>query len=192
MKHFCYSIGHSNHCFEQFRDLLLYHGITLVVDVRSVPYSKFVPQYNREELREQLGWEGISYLYAGKELGGRNRVPASLEEAVESPEFQAGLAALLTRIAAGEVVAIMCAERDPFNCHRFYLVSYALEERGIEVRHVLETGNAVPTELLEERLIEAYHDGLFQLSLFGEGDVRKDAVRRAYGRRYQDVARKSG
>jgi 5-carboxymethyl-2-hydroxymuconate isomerase len=67
-----------------------------------------------------------------------------------------------------------------------------LEERGIEVRHVLETGNAVPTELLEERLIEAYHDGLFQLSLFGEGDVRKDAVRRAYGRRYQDVARKSG
>ena len=110
-------------------------------------------------------------MYAGKELGGRNRVPASLEEAVESPEFQAGLAALLTRIAAGEVVAIMCAERDPFNCHRFYLVSYALEERGIEVRHVLETGNAVPTELLEERLIEAYHDGLFQLSLFGEGDV---------------------
>lgn len=191
MKPYCYSIGHSNYCYEQFRDLLLYHGITLVVDVRSVPYSKFVPQYNREELKENLGRAGIKYLHAGQELGGRNQGPGNLEEAVNSPAFQAGLTKIAARIAAGEVVGIMCAERDPFNCHRFYLVSYALEQQGIEVRHILETGNAVPTEFLEERLMETYHDGLFQLSLFGEGDAQVDAVRRAYSRRYQEVAGKS-
>src|SRR5690554_4344105 len=110
MKPFCYSIGHSNYCFEEFRDLLLYHGITLVVDVRSVPFSKFVPQYNRGGLKRQLGQAGIRYMYAGQELGGRNR-SSCLEEALASPDFEVALARVLARIAAGEIAAIMCTEK---------------------------------------------------------------------------------
>lgn len=187
MKAFCYSVGHSNYCYTQFRDLLQFHRTTLVVDVRSVPYSKFVPHYNREGLKSMLGQDGIKYIYAGQELGGRSNFSGSLDEVVQMEDFQAGIARVITNITGGEIVAIMCAEKDPFNCHRFFLITYALEDRGVEVRHILESGNAVPTQLLEERLMETYHDGLFQLSLFGEGEVQTDAVRRAYSHRYREV-----
>lgn len=188
MKPICFSIGHSNYCFTQFRDLLLFFGITLVVDVRAIPYSRFVPHFNREELRDRLHRDGIKYMYAGKEMGGRGRGTAGLDEVVHSQGFQAGIDRVMDKISAGEIAAVMCAEKDPFDCHRFFLVSYALEARGIEVRHILESGNSVPTGILEERLVETYHDGLFQLSLFGESDVQADAVQRAYSHRFREAA----
>lgn len=187
MKPYCYSIGHSNYSWARLLDMMNYHGITAVADVRSVPYSRFVPQYNREALAIALPNHGIKYWYAGNKLGGMERRELDLDAVIQGRDFQSGLDAVEDKIAGGETLALMCAEKDPFDCHRFYLISYALENRGIEVRHILESGNAVPSGILEDRLVDVYHDGLFQLSLFEEKDCR-DATRRAYSRRYREQA----
>lgn len=190
MKPSCYTVGHSNYDAAVFMDVLAYYGITLVVDVRSVPYSRFVPQYNREVLTSNLKQHGIKYQYAGNELGGR-RDCRDLDGVVRTENFQKGLDSVLAEIVRGEKVALMCAEKDPFDCHRFYLITYALEKQGVEVRHILENGNSIQTEVLEDKLVEVYHDGLFQLSLFEETDSR-DVTRRAYSRRFQEISSQLG
>lgn len=186
MKPSCYTIGHSNYDAAVFLDVLAYYGITLVVDVRSLPYSRFVPQYNREVLASNLKQQGIKYLYAGNELGGR-RERRDLDGAVRTESFQRGIESVLAMIAGGDKVVLMCAEKDPFDCHRFYLITYALEKRGVAVSHILENGTSIQTEVLEDKLVEVYYDGLFQLSLFDETDNR-DVTRRAYSRRFQEIS----
>lgn len=187
MQPFCYSIGHSNYALAEFMDMLGYHGVSLVVDVRSIPYSRFVPQYNREGLQVSLLQQGIRYLYAGKDLGGLEcRREGDLEQVIQGDDFQAGIQVIMNRMAAGDIAAVMCAEKDPYNCHRFFLVSYALERKGVEVRHILEGGSAVPTGLFEQRLLDQYHEGLCQLSLFDTFDTRADVVKKAYSRHFRE------
>ena len=65
-----FTIGHSNHAFGHFRALLRRHGIEAVADVRSRPYSRFVPHFSKGRLDRLLAEADIGYLYLGAELGG--------------------------------------------------------------------------------------------------------------------------
>ena len=122
-----YSIGHSNHEAAAFLELLRRHGIAAVADVRSRPYSRFVPHFSKERLQRILEEEGIGYLFLGGELGGkppRGEAPASAPDydcAHSQPEFRTGIERLLE--AAGQRrIAMMCRERDPLDCHRLHLI----------------------------------------------------------------------
>jgi uncharacterized protein (DUF488 family) len=147
-----YTIGHSTHSWEDFSKLLAAHDIEVVADVRSKPYSRFHPQFNREALARSLEGAGRRYLFLGKELGGKPQDPDRpladelVWEYIRSrPQFKEGLARLLTE-ARHAKVCLMCAEADPGRCHRGQLLAPELAARGVEVHHILPDGS-----LLEHR-----------------------------------------
>jgi len=143
-----FTIGHSNHPLRRFMELLALHAIQALCDVRSTPYSRFNPQFNRESLATALGEGRIAYLYLGEELGGKPREPdyptdekARFARIAESQRFRAGLERLLAEAAARRT-AMMCAEKDPARCHRGLLICPNLPE-GVMVRHILADGSLV-------------------------------------------------
>jgi uncharacterized protein (DUF488 family) len=159
-----HTLGHSNHTTAAFVDLLRRHGITLVVDVRSQPYSRWAPQFNRETLARDLQDAGLAYRFMGDALGGRPADPALYDSGQERPDYQrveqtsayqAGIDQLLD-LAGIEQVAVMCSEGDHRRCHRHLLITQTLLGRGVRVLHIQPDGTTVEAEL-EPR----------QLSLFG-------------------------
>jgi uncharacterized protein (DUF488 family) len=154
------TIGHSRHSLERFIDLLEGAGATAVADVRSAPMSRFSPHFNKAALAASLAARNIAYLFLGKQLGGRPGRPelysngvADYEKMAASREFRAGLAQL-REAAEAHRVALMCAEADPLDCHRCLLVGRALAEQGVDVGHILATGDVMTQIEIEDRLLD--------------------------------------
>lgn len=145
-----WTIGHSNHDLESFLRLLRGEDIEFAVDVRSYPYSRHAPQFNREKLRPALRENGIGYLFLGDAVGGRpNREEhydgdghALYGEMAQEPSFREAVDRLL-RGASDHRLALVCSEADPRDCHRRLLVGKVLTDRGAELRHVLRDGTVV-------------------------------------------------
>jgi len=179
-----FTVGHSNHSSERFLALLQGTGITAVADVRSIPQSRRFPHFNRTRIERWLADAGIAYVFLGAELGGRPDDPALLREGrpdydlmAAAPSFRAGLDRLLD-LAARHRIALMCAEREPLDCHRFLLVSRHLHERGVCLRHVLADGSIEPHEATESRLLR--QTGVAVDALFADLPPPRDAIARAY------------
>ncbi len=154
-----YTIGHSNHSMERFLELLRMHEITAVADVRSVPYSKYCPQFDRENLQQFLQRIGCRYVFLGEELGGKRREPEcyingqiDYEKVATLPAFREGCERLLRGVAEYRI-ALLCAEKDPANCHRTLLVSRALRNR-LTILHILADGSTLLHEEVERRITE--------------------------------------
>lgn len=141
------TVGHSNHPLERVVALLTSHDAEVVVDIRSHPYSRFAPQFNREALMASLAKECIKYVFLGRQLGGR---PAGDEyydddghvlygRVAASPLFQAGIARLENGLSRYRL-ALMCSEENPTDCHRRLLVTRVLTDRGVDVLHVRGDG----------------------------------------------------
>ncbi len=123
--------------------LLREHGIKMVVDVRSSPYSRYVPQANREALARILEAAGIAYRWAGGRLGGRpGGEVADYELLRDSTSFQEGVADLVA-LAAERSTAMMCAEGDHRRCHRHKLITPALLAQHVRVVHIQPDGSLV-------------------------------------------------
>jgi len=143
-----FTVGHSNVSLEAFLALLRKHAVQVLVDVRSEPYSKYVPHFNGAPLKEAVTAAGITYLYIGGELGGRPREHEYYDPdgyvrydlLAASPQFRQGIARLLRGIKTYRV-AVMCNEENPAECHRRLLVGRVLGERGVEVRHIRGDGS---------------------------------------------------
>jgi uncharacterized protein (DUF488 family) len=151
-----FSIGHSNVEIGAFIDLLRRFGITALVDTRSQPYSRYNQHFSREKLKRSIEEAGIAYIYLGKELGGRPENPAfylnngrvDYDLVAQSPTYLAGIEQLLA-LASERRVAFMCAEADYKNCHRYRLITRTLVGRGLDVRHILHSGEAVLSQASE-------------------------------------------
>ena len=145
-----YTVGHSNHPIEKFLGLLTGNGITAVADVRSQPYSRRFTQFNKERLAATLNQHGIAYVFLGQELGARSNDDSCYEDGqvryarlAATPLFKQGIDRVVT--GAGKFrVALMCAEKEPLDCHRTLLVSRALEQRGGSIAHILADGSVEP------------------------------------------------
>ena len=154
-----YTIGHSNYPIEHFVALLQQHGIQALADVRSNPYSRFNPQFNREKLQASLAIVSIRYVFLGEELGARSKDPSVYDEEgrvsytklAQTPLFRQGIARLETGMQQLRI-AIMCAERNPLECHRTILVARELEKTGIPVTHILHDGTLESNRHAMERL----------------------------------------
>jgi hypothetical protein len=159
-----FTIGHSKHSKEQFLEMLVTHRISVLVDIRSVPRSRFNPQYNREALAGWLAAAGVEYVYLGKELGARRSDPLTLDEdgkvdffkVWESPEFETGVEQIVHLLRQDKGVVLMCSEADPFDCHRFCMMAYPLQLQGIEVLHILRDNSVIPNEKLEDELVRRF------------------------------------
>ena len=145
-----FSIGHSNASLAGFIDLLRRHDIAVLVDTRSKPYSRYNTHFSREPLQQSLHEHGIEYVFLGQQLGGKPEDEAfyfpsgKVDYALlgETEFYQAGLARLI-ELGAARRVAFMCAEADYKQCHRYWLITRTLVERGIEVQHILQAGGTV-------------------------------------------------
>jgi uncharacterized protein (DUF488 family) len=145
-----WTVGHSNRPAGELIALLRAERIEVLADVRSQPYSRHNPQFRRENLKPALEQAGLRYVFLGAELGGRPPEPefhdasghVRYDLVRESERFRGGLERLLTG-AAGYRVAIMCSEEDPVRCHRRLLITPALVQAGMEVRHIRGDGQVV-------------------------------------------------
>ena len=158
------TIGHSTRSIEEFVHLLRAHGIERVIDVRSIPRSRHNPQFNRDALSRSLHNRRIRYRHL-KALGGlrharkdspnmgwRNASFRGFADYMQTPEFNAALAALIA-LARQRPSAIMCAEAVPWRCHRS-LIADALTVRGIAVRHITSPMRAEPHALRDMARVE--------------------------------------
>lgn len=175
-----FTVGHSTHSLERFIDLLQKAGITATADVRSSPYSRFNPQFNREVLEKRLKEQGIAYVFLGRELGARSDDPSCYEKGrvrydrlARTEVFQIGLQRV-RKGAESHRIALMCAEKEPLECHRTLLVSRALEAQGVSVSHILADGRLESHSAAMERLLGVV--GLSKTDLFRSKDELIDAA----------------
>ena len=154
------SVGYSQLTLEAFVERIAGAKVTAIADVRSAPYSRRQPHFDREALRAALKARDIAYVFLGKELGGRPSSPelfdagvADYDQIARTPLFEAGLKRVLDG-ARRYRVCLMCSEAAPLDCHRCLLVGRALHERSVEVIHLLADGSECDQAAVEQQLIE--------------------------------------
>jgi uncharacterized protein (DUF488 family) len=146
-----YTIGYGGRAIGDFLELLRQRGVTLLVDTRSLPYSRFRPDYRKKTLQEQLEAVGIAYRWMGEALGGKKVDPAcmvdgkiDLERLSALPAFREAMDTVVAlardNSEAGGALALMCAEQRPEACHRSWMLAPQLEARTVEVLHIDENG----------------------------------------------------
>jgi uncharacterized protein (DUF488 family) len=148
-----YTIGHSNHTMEELIAILRKHGVKMVVDVRSAPYSKFASQFNKAELEHALTESQTNYRFSGKELGGKptrqdlhtaSGIP-DYDKIAAQPEFERELTEVINSAGPADT-CLLCAEADPMQCHRERMLARALRARGVEVVHISADGELLHQE----------------------------------------------
>ena len=156
-----YTIGHSNHTWERFAELLAPYEIDLLVDVRSYPRSRFAPWSNRDRIECNLKQIGVEYLWKGDSLGGMPRVPNKpmdsettsvgewYEQRARESDFEAGIIEV-SRLARGKRLAVMCSEGDASRCHRSLLLAPKFIREGCELLHINPKGFGASAQLLME------------------------------------------
>ncbi len=159
-----FTIGHSTHSRERFIALLIQHGITALCDVRSKPYSRMNPQFNREELARALPAHGIVYRFLGKELGARSEDSDCYEEGqvrysrlADTAQFKRGLKRVIRGMKEDLRIALMCAEKEPLECHRTILVARHLAALGVRVEHIHADGHLESHDEALSRLAGMMH-----------------------------------
>ena len=166
-----FTIGHSTHSIDGFLGLLRQHGITALADVRSTPFSRFNPQFNKEKLARSLNAHDIKYVFLGRELGARSDDRSCYENGrvqyarlARTELFHRGLDRVM-RGAQSHRIALMCAEKEPLECHRTLLVARTLVEHGVPVHHILADGRLETHGDTMMRLLSALglpHEDLFR------------------------------
>ena len=151
-----YTVGHGRLSAKELIELLRAQGVRLVVDVRAVPFSRANPEANQQTLARALKEARFDYLWMGDRLGGKPRGrkgPLNLAEKLQDPRFWEGIEALL-KLNKEVPFALLCAEEDPRRCHRRFLVTRALLEKGVppeDVLHIRHDGRIESeAELLAE------------------------------------------
>ncbi len=183
-----YTIGHSNHAALRFVDLLQAAGIECVADVRSVPFSRRNPQFSQKVLMASLKDAGIAYWFLGDALGARPKDETCYEDGKVSyariaatEAFGNAIGALIER-SLSQRIALMCAEKEPLDCHRTILVGRALAQRGVALHHIHADARIEPHAALEERLL---HLAKEHVDLLSDRDA---ALARAYDKRGRQMA----
>jgi len=181
------TIGHSNLELAEFLKVLVTHQVKSLCDVRSRPGSFRFPQFNREPLEACLAIAGIHYEFMGEPLGGRPSDPrayhadgvVNYEARRRAADFRAGIDRAL-ELSRASNIALMCAEEDPLECHRFLMICPALLERGVTPSHIRRAGELESQREAEDRLLKLHDLGAFDSgSLFASerGAAIQDALR---------------
>lgn len=186
----CFTIGHSTHEVDIFIGMLLKYEIDCIIDVRSSPYSAYSPQFNREYISAFLKTKNITYIFMGDMLGARYIDEALLfpdgkvdfEKVRDADSFKTGVQRVINGIAKGYKISLMCSEKEPFDCHRFVLVSKALQDMNVEINHITPDGIIGNIEL-EDRMFKKYK--MSRIDLFNS---EEDNIALVYQKRNKDMA----
>ena len=190
-----HTVWHSNLSAESLVGMLKRRGITQVIDVRSTPYSRYVPQFNRNNIRVTLERNGTGYTHMGDALGGRPQDDrlydrdgrANYELMAQEKTFQDAIQQV-EQMAEDSHIALMCTEADPLRCHRTLLVSQELASRGTDIIHLMRDDQQESHEETMEKLLAMWKllrdgdAGMTRRQLIEEA-VRNQAAEVAYRRR---------
>jgi len=188
-----FTIGHSNHSLERFIELLLEHRLSTIADIRTSPYSKYSPRFNRDVLDSALRNADIDYMFLGRELGAQRSEDdcyingqAKYDRIAHLPAFQRGLEIVLRRVENYRI-ALMCSESDPITCHRAILVCRELKKMcpDLEITHLLGDGQVERQEMLEKRLVNLHK---LQPELFGDLTSASGLIEKAYDLQAEKIA----
>jgi len=152
------SIGYSNRPWEEFEKLLTTYQIQYLIDVRSRPYSKYNPDFNRDSLELHFKSHRVRYVFMGDQLGGLPEDPlcftdgkVDYDKCKIKESFIAGINRLVTAYEKDLQVVLMCSEGKPQDCHRTKLLGEMLRDRNIEMQHIDENGQLMSqTEVLSK------------------------------------------
>jgi uncharacterized protein (DUF488 family) len=191
-----YTVGHSTHPLNYFLSLIRDYNINCLVDVRSVAASSYNPQYNKDPLCNFLKNNGIIYMHLPEEFGARHNDPDLLDEkgkvdfakVRKSWSFKQGLERLQSGIEKGYTIALMCSESDPFDCHRFSMITVALQQAGFEVLHIMKDKTIKSTSDLEQLLLKKYAQQLPKPDMFQPNVTKEDQLNVAYRLRNREIA----
>lgn len=192
-----FTIGHSSYNIEKFLALIRLQDIDCIADVRSIPYSKYTPQYNKENLTIFSKNNGILYIFLGKELGARREDNSlytpegylDFEKVSKAEIFQASIERLKSGIEKGFKIALMCSEKDPIDCHRNIMVAREFYKDGYRVCNILEDGSLQSQDIIEKRLLDMYFPDRMQPTLFDAIEKKSEAelIIDAYRLRNKDI-----
>jgi uncharacterized protein (DUF488 family) len=185
-----FTIGHSNHGWPTFSALLKRRGVTAIADVRSQPTSR-LPHFRRPALERALHEAGIEYVFLGRELGARRVEPecyegdtAVYERVAQLPAFRSGLELLLKGVGDFRI-ALLCAEKEPLDCHRTILICRRLRNEPVAIEHILADGQLEPHAVTEARLLRLVRA---HRSLLEPDGTESDWLNRAYEQRGRAIA----
>ncbi|GHT01736.1 hypothetical protein AGMMS50276_30380 [Synergistales bacterium] len=191
-----YTIGYTSYEITNFIDVLKAFGIKLVVDVRSLPYSEYYPDYNKESLEKTLSRYNIFYRNYSREFGARQTAKnffapegyLDFEKFTKSNNFMQGFSKLVKSLEQGYTFALLCAEKNPATCHRSIMVSRVFSESGCIVRHILQNGETETQSDVENQLVEHYFPNRNQLTLFDDNVIDDSLfVKKAYRLRNSEI-----
>lgn len=188
-----FTIGHSNHSLEHFIELLSQHQLSTIADVRSAPYSKYLPHFNKDVLEAALRNVKIDYIFLGRQLGAQRLEDdcyidgqAKFGLIARLSAFREGLKIVLQALEEHKI-ALMCCEGDPITCHRTILVFRELKRLcpELKIKHILADGTVEQQEMLEKRLINLHK---LQPELFGELTSVSGLIDKAYDLQAEKIA----
>ena len=156
-----YTVGYVSYRPEELISTLRSFGVSCLVDVRSNPHSAYYTDFNAETFSRQVERAGMQYRNYAREFGARQEDPRYYHPEgyldfslfTRSAAFEEGVEKLRRGMALGYVFALMCAEKDPMNCHRAIMIGRALKDRGFPVHHILYPDRIETQEELEQRAI---------------------------------------
>jgi uncharacterized protein (DUF488 family) len=191
-----YTVGHSTHPIDIFLDLLNTYSVNCLIDVRSVAASSYNPQYNFEPLSNFLKVNNIIYMHFAEEFGARHTDPDLLDEegkvnfelVRKSWLFKNGVERLWLSVDKGNTIALMCSESEPFDCHRFSMISIALEKDGFETRHILKDKTIKTNAQLENQLLKKYEKKIPKPDMFQPNITIDDQLKVAYRLKNKEIA----
>ena len=195
-----YTIGHSTYPVEHLLELLNKYQVNYIIDVRSMPYSRYASQYNSDVLKKTLNDAGIEYYHMKNSFGARQEDPRYYNEEGyldfeifrASEVFNKGMKNIEKGLEKYNI-ALMCTEKNPIDCHRAIMVGRGFELDGIDVKHILHDGELLSQEELNEQLLNRYFPEWGQLSLFdlaegvSESERKKDYLIKAYRCRNKEI-----
>ena len=190
-----FTIGHSNHSLDHFIELLLAHQLSTVSDVRSSPYSKYSPHFNKDVLESALRNADIDYIFLGRELGAQRSEDdcyidgqAKYERIANLSTFKRGLEIVLQKVEHYRI-ALMCSESDPITCHRTILICRELKKLcpDLKIIHILADGTEERQEMSEKRLVDLHK---LQPELFGDLTSMSGLIEKAYDLQAEKIAYK--
>ncbi len=189
MENKIYTIGYSTFELDDFIRIIKSYGITAVADVRSSPYSKFKPEFNKKEFQKELKKNDLAYVFLGQELGARVDMPdcyinnkVNFKLVAQHDIFLNGITRIKTGMEKYNIV-LMCAEKDPITCHRTILICRTLRALKIEIFHILGNRQIEKHSDTEQRLLALFD--LQEPSIF---ETTEQRINQAYDLQAEKIA----
>lgn len=184
-----FTIGHSVYDTYYFINLIKIYNINCIVDVRSIPYSKYSRQYNKDVIKNILKKNNIVYIYMGAEFGARRESKElyskegylDFEKVVYDNDFLKGVERIKNGLQKGYNIAFMCTEKEPEDCHRCILIGRYFNDIGYQVINIIDEKNYKTQNVIEQDLLNEYFPERNQISLIPDlNKSDEELIRDAY------------